>query len=261
VSNVLISNLAILLTIMTLLWAVSLWLRDASIVDPFWGVGFVILAWISIFRIESPAPRVMLIAIMTTLWGIRLASFLLFRNRGHGEDKRYAAMRAKHGPRFAWISLFTVFWLQAVILWFVAMPIQVAAFHQIQSPLSWIDAIGVVLWGVGLAFESIGDAQLARFKSKPENSGKVMDKGLWAWTRHPNYFGDFCVWWGIYVVASQGNAAWTILSPILMSWLLMKVSGVSLLERTIEDRRPGYVEYKQRTPAFFPRLPIKSKSS
>lgn len=252
---ILFTNLAILLATMALLWAVASLIRDVSIVDPFWGTGFVIVAWATLFRVEMPAFRTLILAAMTTLWGVRLSGFLLIRNWGHPEDKRYAAMRAKHGSKFVRISLFTVFWLQAVILWFVALPIQVAIIRNVPQPISVFDSLGIALWAIGLFFETVGDAQLARFKSRPENSGKVMDKGLWAWTRHPNYFGDFCVWWGIYIVAAMGAAGWTILSPLAMSWLLMKVSGVTLLEKTIADRRPDYAEYKRRTSAFFPRPP------
>lgn len=252
---ILFTNLAMLLAVMALLWAVASSIRDVSIVDPFWGTGFVLVAWATALRVDAPVTRVLLIACMITLWGVRLSIFLFIRNWGHAEDKRYAAMRAKHGPKFVRISLFSVFWLQAVILWFVALPIQVAVIRNSSQPLSVFDALGIALWGIGVFFESVGDAQLARFKSRPENVGKVMDKGLWAWTRHPNYFGDFCVWWGLYVVAAMGSAGWTILSPLAMSWLLMKVSGVTLLEKTIADRRPDYAEYKRRTSAFFPRPP------
>ncbi len=253
--SILLTNLLILTAVMTLLWAVASTIRDASIVDPFWGTGFVIVAWLTMFRVESPEVRVLLIAAMTTLWGIRLSIFLLVRNWGHPEDKRYAAMRAKHGPNFVRISLFTVFWLQAVILWFVALPIQVAIIRNAPTPLTAFDTLGIAIWAVGVFFETVGDAQLARFKSRPENAGKVMDNGLWAWTRHPNYFGDFCVWWGIYCISAMGSAGWTIASPLAMSWLLMKVSGVTLLEKTIADRRPDYADYKRRTSAFFPRPP------
>lgn len=252
---ILLTNLAILLAVMSLLWALASLIRDVSIVDPFWGTGFVIVAWATVLRVETPVARVLILAAMSTLWGLRLSIFLLVRNWGHAEDKRYAAMRAKHGSRFVQVSLFSVFWLQAVILWFVALPIQVAVIRNASQPLSAFDATGIAIWAVGVFFETVGDAQLARFKSHPDNAGKVMDQGLWAWTRHPNYFGDFCVWWGIYLVAAMGSAGWTILSPLVMSWLLMKVSGVTLLEKTIGDRRPDYAEYKRRTSAFFPRPP------
>jgi len=249
------TNFVVLMAIMTGLWLIATARRDVSIVDPYWGTGFIIVAWLTL-RQQSPASsRVWLMAIMTTIWGLRLSLFLLWRNWGHDEDKRYVAMRLKHGPRFWWVSLFSVFLLQGLILWFVALPIQATGVRNDSAPLHWIDAAGVALWAVGLFFETVGDRQLARFKADPANAGKVMDRGLWRWTRHPNYFGDFCVWWGLYLVAFAGGAYWTIVSPLLMTFLLMKVSGVSLLESTISERRPDYADYKKRTSPFFPRPP------
>jgi steroid 5-alpha reductase family enzyme len=255
-AQTLLTNLVVILVAMFALWLVSIVRRDASIVDMFWGAGFVLIAWVA-WRLNSPAgSRVLLLVILTTVWGLRLSLFLLWRNWGHGEDRRYAAMRAQHhGSRFWWVSLFTVFLLQGAILWFVSLPIQVAAAKNVASPLGWLDAAGIMLWSVGLFFETIGDWQLARFKADPNNAGQVMDRGLWRFTRHPNYFGDFCVWWGLYLIAAAGGASWTVGSPLLMSLLLMKVSGVTLLEKTITDRRPGYAAYKARTNAFFPGPP------
>lgn len=251
-TQTLMMNLLVIAIIMLALWVVGIVRRDASIVDPFWGTGFVIVAWMSM-QLNSPAEfRVLLLAGLVTAWGLRLSLFLLWRNWGHDEDRRYAAMRAHHGSRFWWISLGSVFLLQGAILWFVSLPIQVAAVRNMSDPLGWQDAIGIVLWIVGLLFETVGDWQLAHFKANPENSGRVMDRGLWRYTRHPNYFGDFCIWWGLYLIASAGGASWTLLSPLLMSLLLMKVSGVTLLETTIIDRRPDYAAYKSRTNAFFP---------
>ena len=234
------------------LWIIGNARRDASIVDPFWGAGFIIVGWLVLAWNTPVHPRVFLLAGLITLWGMRLSIFLLWRNWGHGEDHRYAAMRNRHGRRFWWISLLTVFLLQGLVLWFVSLPIQVAAAVDSANPLGWMDAIGALVWALGLFFETVGDWQLARFKANGANSGKVMDRGLWRYTRHPNYFGDFCVWWGVYLVAVAGGAGWTIGSPLLMSYLLMRVSGVTLLESTISDRRPGYVAYRARTNAFFP---------
>jgi steroid 5-alpha reductase family enzyme len=251
-TQTLMTNLLVIALIMLILWIVGTVRCDASIVDPFWGTGFVIVAWLS-WQLNSPVEiRVLLLTILVTVWGLRLSMFLLWRNWGHGEDRRYAAMRAHHGSRFWWISLGSVFLLQGAILWFVSLPIQVAAVGNLSDPLNWLDAIGIGLWMVGLSFETIGDWQLARFKANPKNSGRVMDRGLWRYTRHPNYFGDFCIWWGLYLIASAGGGGWTILSPLLMSLLLMKVSGVTLLETTIIDRRPDYAAYQARTNAFFP---------
>ncbi len=247
-----------LLLVMLLLWCLSLARRDASIVDPFWGAGFALTAWLVVWWNWPASPRGLLLAWLTTIWGLRLSIFLLRRNWGKGEDRRYVAMRERHGQRFWWISLFTVFLLQGVILWFIALPIQVSAAMRSINPLGWIDGIGTLVWCVGLFFEAVGDWQLARFKAGARNAGRVMDRGLWRYTRHPNYFGDCCVWWGLYFIAVAGGAWWTIASPLLMSLLLMRVSGVTLLESTIVDRRPEYAAYQARTSSFFPWSPKSS---
>lgn len=251
----LLITLPAILGILSALWLVSVWLRDASIIDPFWGTGFAITAWLAVAVNGTPSVRSLLLASLTTLWGLRLSLYLLFRNWGHGEDRRYVAMREHHGVHFWWVSLLTVFLLQGVILWLVSWPLQGVASHDNGRPISWLDSIGIVLWAIGVLFETIGDWQLARFKRHPENCGKVLDRGLWRYTRHPNYFGDFCVWWGLYLIAVAGGAGWTVISPIVMSVLLMKVSGVTLLESTISERRPEYAAYRTRTNAFFPGPP------
>jgi steroid 5-alpha reductase family enzyme len=195
--------------------------------------------------------------VLTTLWGCRLSGYLAWRNYGKGEDRRYAKMREKHGPRFWWISLLTVFGLQGIIMWIVALPLVVGLHASRQHPdVSLLSLTGVGVWLVGIVFEAVGDWQLAKFKAAPGNKGKVCDHGLWHFTRHPNYFGDFLVWWGHWLVslASPGQI-WTIVSPLVMSVLLMKFSGVGLLESDIEDRRPNYADYKLRTNAFFPWWP------
>ncbi len=248
-------NLSALTAVLVLVWGVSLLVRDASIIDPCWGLGFVLVSWLSwlSWGLNTVADwRSLLLAILTTVWGVRLSLYLLWRNAGHGEDRRYAAMRQFHGPRFWWVSLFTVFLLQAVILWFVSWPIQASASVGSQQPLGCLDGLGLAMWTIGFLFEAVGDWQLARFKANPANSGRVMDRGLWRYTRHPNYFGDCCVWWGIYLIAAANGVWWTIASPILMTFLLLKVSGVSLLERTIDDRRPEYAAYKTTTSSFLP---------
>lgn len=253
-AQTLFTNSVVISVTMIGLWLLSLRLRNASIVDPFWGMGFIIVACVS-WLVNSPTSgRTILLVVLTTVWGLRLSGFLLWRSVGDGEDSRYTAMRSKHGASFWWVSLLTVFLLQGAILWFVSLPIQVVATLD-SSALGLLDLAGVAIFFVGLFFESVGDWQLAAFKSDPNNSGKVMDTGLWQYTRHPNYFGDFCVWWGLYLVAAAGGATWTIASPLLMSVLLMKVSGVTLLEKTIADRRPKYAAYKIRTNAFFPGPP------
>lgn len=254
-------SLAVIVVVMTLVWLLSLAKRDASIIDPLWGSGFVLVAWLAWWLNHPVGMRATLLAVLTTFWGARLSFFLLWRNWGHGEDRRYGAMRDHHGPRFWWVSLFTVFLLQAVLLWIVSMPMQAAASSDQASPLNWLDGLGILVWGIGIAFEAIGDWQLARFKADPANASRVMDRGLWRFTRHPNYFGDFCVWWGFYLVAAAGGAWWTLLSPLVMSFLLLKVSGVTLLEKTITDRRSDYADYQARTNAFFPGPPRSRSAS
>ncbi|HEY1066101.1 MAG TPA: DUF1295 domain-containing protein [Pirellulales bacterium] len=255
----LVITLAAAATLFVLLWIVSIKIHDVSIIDPFWGAGFVVVAWVSVAVSQAGSPRAWLTTILTTIWGLRLFVFLLVRKRKHKEDHRYAAMREKHGERFWWVSLFTVFLLQTAILWWVSLPVQSTIAADSGGPLNWLDAVGVLLWAVGLCFETVGDWQLARFKSDPQNGGRVMDRGLWRYTRHPNYFGDFCVWWGLYLIAASGGAAWTIGSPLVMAWLLMRVSGVTLLESTITERRLNYAEYQRRTSVFFPWPPASSK--
>ena len=245
-------TLATIMATMVLVWLLSLVRRDASIVDPFWGSGFVIVAVVAAWLNSPPSIRTTLLLALTAIWGLRLSLFLLWRNWSHGEDRRYRAMRDYHGPRFWWVSLFSVFVLQAVILWFVSIPIQVTASWGDSTPLNWLDGLGLLLWALGFVFEATGDWQLAQFKAEPCNASRVMDRGLWRFTRHPNYFGDFCVWWGLYLIAAAGGAWWTIFGPLLMSFLLLKVSGVTLLETTIVDRRPDYADYQDRTNAFFP---------
>ncbi len=253
-----LSGLAVIVIAMFTLWLISLPLRNASIVDPFWGTGFILLAWITYVRQTTVAPRSLLLCGLVTFWGLRLSLYLLWRNSGHGEDDRYAVMRRFHGDRFWWLSLFTVFLLQAVILWVVALPILMTTDPTAQSPWNAWDVGGVLLWSFGMFFETVGDWQLACFKSDSANRGKVLRHGLWRYTRHPNYFGDFCVWWGIYSIAVAGGAWWTIISPLTMSVLLMRISGVTLLESTIQDRRPDYADYRQTTNAFFPWRPKSS---
>jgi steroid 5-alpha reductase family enzyme len=240
---------------MVALWALSVRLRDASVVDVFWGPGFALVAWTSIL-VAGPSPRGLLLAAFATAWGLRLGVHLARRRRGQGEDRRYGAMRAAHGPRFALVSLFTVFLLQAALLWIVSLPLQAGAAKGSGAPLALLDAAGVAVFAVGLWFEAVADAQLARFLAHPASRGRVMQEGLWRYTRHPNYFGDFCVWWGIWLVAlAAGSTWWTVVGPAVMSVLLIRVSGVALLERSLSRRREGYADYVARTSAFFPRPP------
>jgi steroid 5-alpha reductase family enzyme len=242
---------------MVLLWLVSLPLRNASIVDIAWSLGFVAVAWIGLAAVPAVGPRSWLLAILTTVWGVRLAGYLAWRNLGKGEDKRYTAMRNSYGDSFWIVSLGTVFLLQAALILVVSLPVQVGMFHP--EPSAWpLVAAGGALWLVGFLFETVGDYQLARFKADPDNRGKVMDRGLWRYTRHPNYFGDFCVWWGLLLIAvPDPEHLWIAVGPAVMSFLLLRVSGVTLLEKDL-SRRPAYADYIRRTSAFFPRPPRES---
>jgi steroid 5-alpha reductase family enzyme len=253
--EIMLINMAALTVAVVVVWAASVLLRDASIADVFWGPGFVLVAWISWAAADATAERVRWLLALVTIWGMRLGIHLLWRKCGEKEDRRYSAMRERNAPHFWWSSFFSVFLLQAALIWFVAIPVQVAAWRDEQSPLTWIDGLGVLLWLTGFWFEAVGDWQLGRFRGNPSNNGRVLDQGLWRYTRHPNYFGDFCIWWGIYLIAAAGGAAATIASPALMSLLLLRVSGVTLLESTIADRRPAYEDYKRRVNAFFPGPP------
>jgi len=234
-------------------WILSLIVGDASIVDIAWGLGFVIVAWTVALGLDETTDRSTVLVGLTTLWGIRLAGYLAWRNLGEPEDRRYRAMRSKHGDRFPLVSLVTVFLLQGVIMWTVSLPVQ--AGQRSADGLGIFDAVGIAVFTIGLLFETVGDFQLARFTADPRSRGRVLDRGLWRYTRHPNYFGDFLVWWGLYLIALGGGAWWTVVGPAVMSLFLMKVSGAGLLEKTIGHRRPGYAEYIERTNAFFPGPP------
>ncbi len=250
-SAILAANALLLAVCMLLLWLASLRLRDASIADLFWGTGFALVGLLSLL-LAGASPRALLLAAMAAIWGLRLSVHLARRWRGKGEDRRYRAMRARWGDRFSIVSLFTVFLLQGALLWAVSLPIQAGAALGTSRPLGWLDALGPILWGVGLGFEALADAQLARFLARPESAGRVMREGLWRYTRHPNYFGDALLWWGIGCVAVSAGAAWALAGPALMTFLLVRVSGVALLEKDIAQRRPEYAEYASRTSAFVP---------
>lgn len=244
-----------ILILMVATWIVSLVVGNASIVDIVWGAGFVVVAWIARAIGDGNTDRVDLLTAMVTIWGLRLAAYLWWRNHGKGEDFRYQSMRRRQGDSFPIKSLVTVFGLQGLIMFIVSLPVQLAA-TPADPDVGWIAVIGVALWGVGLFFETVGDAQLARFKADPDNAGTVMDFGLWRYTRHPNYFGDFCVWWGIFLVAAEtGDARFGVIGPAVMSFMLLRVSGVTMLERALVKRREGYADYVARTSTFFPRPP------
>lgn len=250
----------VIAALMLLTWLISVALKNASIVDVVWGLGFVCVAWAVRLQVDGNSTRQNLLVAMTTVWGVRLASHLFWRNHvaaatTKGEDYRYRAMRKRWGPRFPFISLATVFLTQGLLMFIVSLPVQLGQTSDTPSlgVLAWL---GVALWLVGLFFEVVGDAQLTRFRRDPANAGTVMDKGLWRYTRHPNYFGDACVWWGIALVSAETSVGrWGLIGALVMTVLLRRVSGVTLLEKSLAKRRSGYDAYVARTSPFVPRPP------
>ncbi len=241
--------------IMVTTWFISVLIKNASIVDIVWGFGFAVNAIVLAMSVDADHTRQVLVAVLVGMWGFRLAAYLARRNLGHGEDWRYKAMRKKKGAQFPLISLITVFGLQGVLMFVVSLPVLFS--NSDPSPtVGPIAAMGVMAWLVGFLFEAIGDAQLAKFKKDPANAGKVMNKGLWSLTRHPNYFGDSLMWWGIWLIAAEtGSGVISIVGPIVMTFFLLRVSGVPMLERSLSKRREGWDEYVRTTSGFIPRPP------
>jgi steroid 5-alpha reductase family enzyme len=251
--NIYAQGLGVLIVAALCTWGLSLYKHNVAIVDSLWSLLFALAAMVYALRGNASGPRAMLILGLVIIWALRLATYITWRNWGHGEDRRYRAIRARNQPHFELKSVYLVFVLQAVLAWIISLPLLGAVLGL--NPLGVGDYLGAALWMVGIIFEAGGDWQLARFKADPGNHGQVMDRGFWRVTRHPNYFGDFCVWWGLYLFAASAGAWWSIIGPILMSVLLMRVSGVTLLEKDIGERRPRYADYIRRTNAFFPGLP------
>ena len=234
-------------------WLLSVYLRDVSIVDSLWPLMLFGGALVFFGDAVESSGRSLLIVVLVGLWALRLFTHLTWRNWGEPEDRRYQAIRAKYDPNFAIKSLFIIFGFQAVVAWVIAMPLWPAI--TVKQAFSPLDALALAVWTAGMLFETVGDWQLARFKANPDNRGKVMDRGLWRYTRHPNYFGECLIWWGFYLFALSSGAWWSIVAPLLMTWLLLKFSGVTMLEETIVERRPAYREYIGRTNAFLPGRP------
>ena len=231
-------------------WIVSVVARDVSIVDIAWGF-LVLVPAVTVAAVSaSEASRMFAALGVASAWAIRLAAHIAWRHRGQPEDRRYREIRLRNEPHFEWKSLYLVFGLQAVLAWIVAAPLMACAWSR--EPWNALDTVGLAAAVSGLLFEAVADAQLSRFKAQAANRGQVMDRGLWRFSRHPNYFGECCLWWGFWLVATAAGAWWTIVSPLLMTVLLVRVSGVPLLEKDLERRRPGYAEYVRRTPRFVP---------
>ena len=245
--------LGAILLVAVLAWLVSIPKQDVSFVDSLWSLFFLLAAGIFAASAASLGVRGTVVLLLTAIWALRLSGYITARNWGQPEDYRYRSIRENNQPNFVVKSLPIVFGLQGLLAWVICIPLLIAIRADAEPGV--LDIAAAVLWLIGFVFEAGGDYQLARFKADPSNSGKVLNTGLWRYTRHPNYFGDFCIWWSFYLFALSAGGWWTFYGPLLMSLLLLKVSGVAMLEKTIGSRRPGYAEYVANTNAFFPGLP------
>jgi steroid 5-alpha reductase family enzyme len=251
-------NFILLLALFSAVWFLSVLLTDAGIVDIFWGAGFVLVAWTSAFWGHGDLFRKVLLTTLTTLWGVRLAVHIFLRSRGKGEDFRYRRFRENGGEHFRRNSLFTIFWLQAALCFVIALPVQIGQAVPTAASLGALEILGALVWTVGFLFEALADFQLRAFLAHPENRGKVMRYGLWRYSRHPNYFGECLVWWGIFLIALPvPGGAFAVVGPLLITFLLLKVSGVTMLEDGLKSRREGYADYIRSTSAFVPGFPKK----
>lgn len=247
--HIYLGGLAVMIVLAIATWIASIVKKDTSIVDSLWSILFLIGSAVYVWQ-GSRSDRALLVLALTAIWALRLSIYITARNWGEPEDRRYQAIRKHNSPNFAFKSLYIVFLFQAVLAWVVSSPLLAAA-TSLQS-LNLLDYLGALVVIFGTLFETIGDWQLARFKSDRANQGKVMDRGLWRYTRHPNYFGECCVWWGFYLIALAAGGWWSVVGPLVMTTLLLKVSGVAMLERDIAKRRPEYRRYIEQTNAFVP---------
>lgn len=251
-------SLLVILGMMFFLWIISIIIKNVSIVDLFWGFGFVLANIFFFISTEGTGPRKLMVLILVTVWGLRLSGYLSWRNIGKGEDFRYRHFRSRYGEdRYWWVSFFQTFLLQGLLMWLISAPLLGANFSGTGKNLGILDFAGISLWVTGFIFETFGDCQLARFKTVPSNNGKVLSTGLWRYTRHPNYFGDSAVWWGYGLISISAGSLFPALGSILMTALIIKVSGITLLEKTLADKKPGYRKYIETTSAFFPWFPKK----
>lgn len=247
----------IVMAMLTIVWIVSVRMVNAGIVDPFWGLGFVLVNAFYLFNAPTENLRKWILLALVSIWGLRLFAYLWWRNWSKPEDYRYAQFRQKYGAeRYWWFSFFQVFLLQGILLWLISAPLFAVNYTENASFTFW-DALAILCWIIGFAFEAGGDYQLVRFKSDPANKGKVLNTGFWKYTRHPNYFGDACVWWGFALFSLATKNYWPVLGSLLMTFLLVKVSGVALLEKALKTNKPQYDEYIQKTSSFFPWFPKK----
>ena len=255
-TTIAIYGLVVSLVLMTGLWVASLLVRNVSIIDVFWSLTILSIGWTYVSQSELITTRHLVVLAFLHLWAVRLAFYLAWRNWGKPEDKRYRAMRDARGPGFRWTSLFRVFWLQAGAAWLVSLPL-LFIFHA-GVVIRSVDFLAIALFLVGFFFEAIGDWQMDRFRANPNNIGQVCDGGLWRYTRHPNYFGEAVLWWGLWFFAVARSApVWTVVSPVLLTFLLLRVSGARLLEQSLTKEKPSYRDYIRRTSAFVPWKPTR----
>jgi len=250
--------LVVIMLLMTILWIVSIIIINVSIVDLFWGFGFVITSIFYFIYTEGSDPRKIILIILVAIWGVRLSAYLAWRNIGKGEDFRYKEFRKKYGEkRYWWISFFQTFLLQGVLMWLISLPLLGAQYYGQINHIGVLDMAGIVFWLIGFCFEAGGDFQLSKFKANSSNKGKVLDSGFWRYTRHPNYFGDSAVWWGYGLICIAAGSYIPVIGTILMTALIIKVSGVALLEKSLKETKPQYKEYIEKTSPFLPWFPKK----
>lgn len=256
-------SLAVTAIAFTLLWLISLRTEDASIVDQYWAPGFAVIAWVTYALSEAPSTYALILTIGVTLWAARLGLYLSRRHAAQDqEDPRYQSLRRENSPGYAWKSLFIVFWLQAVLMWIIASPVH-AVFLTGGEPVSTgLFVVGMKIFVVGAMIEAVADIQLARFKARPDSPGQILDAGLWAWSRHPNYFGEAVLWIGLGIAAFGATGAiWALVGPAIITFLLLKVSGIPMLEHHMLQTRPSYADYIARTSAFVPRPPRRESTT
>ena len=245
--------LLVMLLLAVAVWALSIKLRDVSIVDSLWSIFFIVFTVLFAWRVGSDTTAAYVLIGLILLWGLRLSGYITVRNHGKGEDRRYQAIRARNQPNFEFKSLYLIFILQMGLATVIVMPV-VPILNGAQDA-NLLTYAGFVIAAFGALFETIADAQMARFKATRSAEGTVMDRGLWRYSRHPNYFGEATFWWGIWFASASMGGAWTLFSPLLMTWLLTRVSGVPLLEADLKERSPAYREYLLNTPRFVPGRP------
>jgi len=251
-----------ILGLMTAIWVLSLFLKNTSIVDIFWGLGFVLVNLLCLWVLPGGMePIRLLFTLLVSIWGLRLTVHILLRNAGKGEDYRYKKWRVQYGKRWWWVSFIQTFLLQGFLMWLIAFPISAVHYYSTPGTFGVLSILAILVWAIGFFFEAVGDAQLVQFKRDPANKGKLLRTGVWRYTRHPNYFGDATQWWAFYLFAAATGAWWAVFSPLVMTFFLVSVSGVAMLEKTLIETKPGYRDYAAETNAFIPWFPKKNTGS